>query len=103
MTSRLRTIQGTLDVWCRDYMPIQVSVDRFVQFRYAPDYLTGKFRHLRADGEIGPTLPWVQNCVRSEIVLDGGNVVAWEDRAIVTDKGPGDSTRRSLETRFDAK
>jgi agmatine deiminase len=82
----LRTIQGTRDVWCRDYMPIQISEDRFVQFRYAPDYLTGKHRHLRADGEIGPSLPFVRNCERSEIVLDGGNLVRWTDRVIVCDK-----------------
>jgi agmatine deiminase len=53
----LGIIPGTRDIWCRDYMPIQVAKDRFVQFRYAPDYLTGKYRHLRVDGEIGPTLP----------------------------------------------
>ena len=82
----LRIIPGTRDIWCRDYLPIQVSENRFVQFRYAPDYLTGKYRHLRADGEIGPTLPFIVNCERSEIVLDGGNVVGWGDRAIVTDK-----------------
>lgn len=79
-------IPGTRDIWCRDYLPVQTARNRFVQFRYAPDYLTGRYRHLRADGEIGPTLPWVQNCVRSEIVLDGGNVVRWRDKAIVTDK-----------------
>jgi len=82
----LRTISGTRDIWCRDYMPIQVSEDRFVQFRYAPDYLTGKHRRLRADGEIGPTLPFIKNCVRSEIVLDGGNVVRWRDKVILTEK-----------------
>ena len=53
----LRTIPGTRSIWCRDYLPIQVAEGRFVQFRYEPDYLTGKYRHLRADGEIGPTLP----------------------------------------------
>jgi len=82
----LRTISGIRDIWCRDYMPIQVSKDRFVQFRYAPDYLTGKYEHLRADGEIGPALPFIRNCVRSQIVLDGGNVVRWHDTAILTDK-----------------
>ena len=49
----LRTIPGTQDIWCRDYMPIQVAEDRFVQFRYAPDYLGGQYRHLRADGRSG--------------------------------------------------
>jgi hypothetical protein len=71
----LGVIPGTRDIWCRDYMPVHVTKQQFGQFRYAPDYLTGKYRHLRADGEIGPNLPLVKNCVRSEIVLDGGNVV----------------------------
>ena len=48
--------------------------------------LKGKYRHLRADGEIGPTLPFIENCIRSEIVLDGGNVVKWSDRVILTEK-----------------
>ena len=82
----LRTIPGTRSIWCRDYMPIQVSEDRFVQFRYAPDYLTGKYRHLRADGLIGPRLPYVKNCEMSDIVLDGGNVVAGGGRVVVSDK-----------------
>ena len=82
----LRTISGTRSIWCRDYMPIQVAEDRFVQFRYAPDYLTGKYRHLRADGQIGPDLPDVQNCGLSDIVLDGGNVVGGSDQVIVCDK-----------------
>jgi agmatine deiminase len=82
----LRIIPGTRDIWCRDYMPIQVSEDRFVQFRYAPDYLTGKYRHLIANGEIGPGLPFLKNVVRSENVLDGGNIVAWNGRAFLTEK-----------------
>lgn len=93
----LGIIPGTRSVWCRDYMPIQVTENRFVQFRYAPDYLTGKYRHLRADGEIGPTLALIENCVRSEIVLDGGNIVAWGDRAIVTDKIFGEKIGPSRE------
>jgi len=31
-------IPRTSDIWCRDYMPIQVDEDRFCQFVYAPDY-----------------------------------------------------------------
>lgn len=82
----LRIIPGTRDIWCRDYMPVQAAGDRFVQFRYEPDYLTGKFRHLRADGKIGPTLPWIENCVQSDLVLDGGNVVACRNNVILTEK-----------------
>ena len=28
-----------LHIWARDYMPVQVSKDKFVLFRYDPDYL----------------------------------------------------------------
>jgi len=82
----LRTITGTKQIWVRDFLPIQVAAGRFVQFRYASDYLTGKYRHLRSDGEIGPRLPWLEGYLRSEVVLDGGNVVGRVDRAIMTDK-----------------
>lgn len=82
----LRTIPGTKDIWCQDYMPIQVAEDRFVQFRYSPDYLGGRYKPLRADGEIGPALAITRGCERSEIVLDGGNVVGWADKVIVCDK-----------------
>ena len=99
----LRIIPGTKDIWCRDYMPIQVAEDRFVQFRYAPDYLSGKYRHLRTDGEVGLTLPDIKNCVRSEIVLDGGNVVQWDDGVIMTEKIFDENrgwTRRDLTSRL---
>lgn len=82
----LRTIPGAKQVWCRDYMPIQVGEGRFVQFRYSPDYLGGRYRHLRTDGEIGPTLAVARDCERAEIVLDGGNVVGGRGKAIVCDK-----------------
>ena len=71
----LGMIPGTVDVWCRDYLLVQMAENRFVQFRYEPDNLVGEYRRLRADGAIRPTLPWLRSCVRSEVVLDGGNVV----------------------------
>ena len=41
----IEVIPGTADIWCRDYMPIQLDQDRFCQFVYAPDYLRG-YEHL---------------------------------------------------------
>ncbi|MDO4160414.1 MAG: hypothetical protein Q4D41_08160, partial [Prevotellaceae bacterium] len=32
-------LENTADMWCRDYMPIQISDNKFVQYRYYPDYL----------------------------------------------------------------
>ena len=34
-------LKGTADYWCRDYMPVQVDGNSFVQFKYHPDYLEG--------------------------------------------------------------
>ncbi len=93
----LRMIPGTRQIWVCDFLPIHVAEDRFVQFRYEPDYLTGKYRRLRAYGEVGPKLPWLKGYRRSKIVLDGGNIVAWGDRAIVTDKVFRENSGRSRE------
>ena len=38
-------IPGTNDIWCRDFMPIQLDGNRFCQFRYNPDYLR-KYQNL---------------------------------------------------------
>ena len=35
-------LMHTKDYWCRDYMPIQWDSKTYIQFRYAPDYLSDK-------------------------------------------------------------
>ncbi len=30
-------LSGTKDIWCRDYMPIQINDERFVFFKYTPN------------------------------------------------------------------
>ena len=47
----VRFLDGARDIWARDYCPIQVSPDRFVKFRYFPDYLRGKHEDLVTDGD----------------------------------------------------
>lgn len=77
-------LTGTKDIWCRDYMPVQVGKDRFVQFRYTPSYLKA-YPELRTD----PTTIHTQcgiTPVLSDINLDGGNIVHWRDKAILTDR-----------------
>ena len=32
-------LYGTKDIWCRDYMPVQVDKSLFVKYHYAPDYM----------------------------------------------------------------
>jgi agmatine deiminase len=80
-------IQPTVDIWCRDYLPIQVAENEFVQFRYAPDYLQNpRSSHLMADGDAYRHILELKDSIRSEIVADGGNFVRWKNKVIMTDK-----------------
>jgi agmatine deiminase len=75
---------STKDIWCRDYMPIQIEKGKFVQFRYEPSYLEENLE-LQSD----PKEVCKANNIQPEfsnINLDGGNVVNWSDRAILTDR-----------------
>ncbi len=69
-------LKGTADYWCRDYMPIQVDYDKFVQFRYHPDYLKG-YRDYETPTEVSLELAKKLTSVSIEtspIVADGGNL-----------------------------
>jgi agmatine deiminase len=79
-------LRGTRDIWCRDFMPIQIGVGQFVQFRYLPDYLDGHEGMITSPEVARAALPAGSRCVRSSVVLDGGNVVNWTSKAILTDK-----------------
>ncbi len=35
----LLRVEGTKDIWIRDYAPLQIKRGQFIQFRYYPDYL----------------------------------------------------------------
>ena len=50
----VRRIAGAKQIWCRDFLPIQIDLGEFVRFRYAPDYLRG-YEHLL------PALIWDQS------------------------------------------
>lgn len=71
-------------VWARDYMPIQLSMDNYMLYLYSPDYLLN-------DQDYIPDYPSIVrdmhlNCVTTDIVLDGGNVVKCGNKVIMTDK-----------------
>ncbi|MCH8547000.1 MAG: agmatine deiminase family protein [Cryomorphaceae bacterium] len=77
-------LDATKDIWCRDYMPIQIDVNKLVQFRFDPSYLKG-YQELQSD----PKVVCAANNIHPEfstINLDGGNVVQWSDKAIISDR-----------------
>ena len=82
-----KLIPDTNDLWCRDYMPIQIDDDRYVCYTYHPDYLLKK----RSDakyitdsrkvcGQLGLDAKY------TDIVIDGGNIVKAGNRIIMTEK-----------------
>lgn len=79
-------ISGTRDIWCRDYMPVQIAASHFVQFKYDPRYLNSK-----KDKETITDVDAVCEAmgikpVKSKIRLDGGNVVTSGSKVIMTDR-----------------
>jgi agmatine deiminase len=91
-------LKATKDIWCRDYMPIQIEKGKFVQFRYEPFYLKDDLelqsdpKEVCKENDINP--------VFSKINLDGGNVVNWSDRAIITDRVFDENSEYSNRTKL---
>jgi agmatine/peptidylarginine deiminase len=86
-------LSETKDIWCRDFMPIQVEEDSFVFFKYTPDYLQDPYylclqtdteKVFRAGTNCLEHL--LQHAVKIDIVLDGGNVVKCGDTVVMTEK-----------------
>ncbi len=71
-------------IWARDYMPIQLEKDLFLQYRYKPDYLKGYPQYISNYKGICADLGL--NCFSTDIVLDGGNVIKCGAKVILTDK-----------------
>ena len=83
-------IKGTKDIWCRDYMPVQIESGKLIQFKYDPSYLKGEeWDRIRSNvNEIRKKNGWLEKYTieESDINLDGGNVLICEGRAIISDR-----------------
>ena len=80
-------VKGTKDIWIRDYMPIQITDDRYLVYKYDPDYLkqTGK-KYLTNSHTIYKKVLHHHNWKDINITLDGGNVVMCPKHRILMDK-----------------
>lgn len=86
-------LSETKDIWCRDFMPIQIEADRFVFYKYTPNYLQDpKYIRLQTNTEevfraganrLGHLL---QNAITIDLIIDGGNVVKCGDTIVMTEK-----------------
>jgi agmatine/peptidylarginine deiminase len=75
---------STLHIWTRDYMPVQVSKQKFVRFNYSPDYLKNNPEYKPDTSAILSELK--VKVIDSDIIIDGGNVISCGDKVIMTDK-----------------
>lgn len=79
-------IPGTKDIWCRDYMPVQVAKNDYLSFVYDPDYLRTK----SGSKTISDVADICRNMIlaprKSDLVIDGGNIVRHKNKVILTDK-----------------
>ena len=73
-----------LHIWTRDYMPVQISKNKFVRFNYSPDYLKDNPEYKPNTSAILAELGL--RVIDSDIILDGGNVISCCDKVIMTDK-----------------
>lgn len=81
-------LPNTNDIWARDYMPIQVSGSTFIEYRYDPDYLQGatpKRRGIKTYPDIVCDAIGLKT-QKSDLILDGDNVVKSSNIIILTDK-----------------
>ena len=85
---RYSFISNTNDLWCRDYMPVQVSKDKFVQFTFNPSYYNiRKYRHLLTETEkISVDVPYGPVNSYSPLLLDGGNLIRSRNTVILTER-----------------
>ena len=99
----LRHTESRKHVWARDYMPIQLDTDRFLQYRYSPDYLKNDPAYIPRYETITRGLHL--KCKKTDLVLDGGNVVKLKDKVIMTDKVLKENpqyTEHTLKSRLEA-
>ena len=79
-------LQHTKDIWCRDFMPVQMYPGRFVQYVYNPDYLDNdKYRDTKTSPDaVCDAINLARS--KSKLILDGGNIIRMPQSVIMTRK-----------------
>ncbi|WKZ59217.1 MAG: agmatine deiminase family protein [Cyclobacteriaceae bacterium] len=79
-------LPSTKDIWCVDYMPIQVEHNKFIRFKYQPDYLQNTtYISTQTDNKQVCEAIGISTH-ESQIKIDGGNVIKGNNWVILTDK-----------------
>ena len=77
-------LPDTKDVWCVDFMPIQITEKDFIQFKFYPTYLrTKKFEKTISDTSLICNQIGLSPSV-TDIIVDGGNITKSKNKVIMT-------------------
>lgn len=80
-------LPNTKDSWAVDFMPIQVSIQKFVRFTYKPDYLVSTKKWSKTISNVDEICENIGiKTIKSDIILDGGNISKWDDKVLMTNK-----------------
>lgn len=84
-----KELKSTNDYWARDYMPIQLGENDFLKYRYYPDYLV-KSKNKNDIETITDATKVLRgmgiSCRSTNLIIDGGNMVACGPYIVMTDK-----------------
>lgn len=84
-----KELQFTNDYWVRDYMPIQLSENDFLMYRYYPDYLVNSKdkKDVKTITDATKVMLDVGISYRyTNLIIDGGNMVPCGKYVVMTDK-----------------
>ena len=82
----LKEISNTKGIWSRDYMPIQLYPNKFIYYNYNPDYLQDSYGKSIKTNALPICTKMNLDLKKTNIVLDGGNVIKSKNSIILTDK-----------------
>jgi len=79
-------LSKTNDIWAVDFMPVQISTNKFVQFEYNPDYLQYKTKR-KTISDVDSICKSISVLTeKSKLIVDGGNVIRTNNKVIMCDK-----------------
>lgn len=79
-------IQNTKDIWCRDYMPVKRCDGKLVQFKFFPGYYNSPKYISRLTDQNQITTEDKIVSIKSNLIVDGGNVITSGNTAILSEK-----------------
>lgn len=77
-------VEGTNDIWMRDFMPVKSMDGKYIQFDYHPRYLKKYPKYITDSNLIAKQLGI--EIIKTDIKLDGGNFVCYNGKAIITSR-----------------